>query len=285
MTRLIARAVGCGVIAALLGAAIVVLFYAGHPDLTIEFDRDLPRLVSGIHPYERDEATRMTFVWTREELVLRLPGLDRRVNWELELRARGARPVVSENPDLSFLADGVVLERRSSGPAFEDMRITIPARVDRPRDAVISIRASKTFSPGGSDSRQLGFMVDRIRLVPQGVVMPPHEAIGGAGVAAGIMTASVVLLGFAAPPATIAAVLIAIATAAMVAKGFGPDTHTRSRPSGWRSGPRSSWSSLDESSNGNLVQRSGTPLGSPWRSLPCGLRQAARLTASGHADR
>jgi hypothetical protein len=225
VTRLIARAIGCGVIAALLGAAIVVLFYAGHPGLTIEFDRDLPRLISGVHPYERDDASGMTFVWTREELVLRLPGLDRRVNWVLELRARGARPILSENPELSFLADGIVLDRRSSGPAFEDMRITIPARLDRPRDAVISIRASKTFSPGGSDSRQLGFMVDRLRVVPEGVVIPPRAAIGAAGLAAAIMTASVVLLGFAAPPAAIAAVLIAIATAAMVAKGFGPYTH------------------------------------------------------------
>ena len=139
----------------------------------------------------------MTFAWTREELVLRLPGLDRRVDWVLDLRARGARPVLSDNPELSFLATGSLLETRPSGPAFEDMRIVIPARLDRPRDALISIRASKTFSPGATDPRQLGFMLDRLRLTPQACGDPTSRGDGG-GVASrpASSTAAVVLLGF-----------------------------------------------------------------------------------------
>jgi len=212
------------VLAALLGAAFLVFFYAANPDLTIEFDRDLPRLVAGIHPYERDENSGMTFAWTRDELVLRLPGLDRRVDWLLELTARGARPILSDNPDLLFLADGILLETRPSGPAFEQMRIVIPARLDRPRGAVLGIRASKTFSPGSADTRQLGFMIDRLRLTPARVVIPPHDAIGGVSLAAAILAAGVVLLGFAAPSGAIAAVLIAMGTAVVATKGFGPYT-------------------------------------------------------------
>lgn len=225
MTRLLTRAVGCGLLAALLGAASVVFFYGANPGLTIEFDRDFPRLLSGVHPYERDDATRMTFAWTREELVLRLPGLDRRADWILEMRARGARPVPSDNPELSIAADGIVLETRASGPAFEDLRIVIPARPERPRDAVIGIRASKMFSPGPGDPRQLGFMVDRIRLTPDAIVIPPREAIGGVALAAAILGAGVALLGFASPAAAIAIVFIATGTAAVVSKGFGPYTH------------------------------------------------------------
>ena len=224
MTRLLTRAIGCGMLAAFLGAAFLVLFYGANAGLTIEFDRDLPRLVTGVHPYERDDATRMTFAWTRDELVLRLPGLDRRVDWILEMRARGARPVAADNPELSFLADGIVVETRSSGPAFEEFRIVIPARLGHPRDAVIGIRASKTFSPGSADPRQLGFMVDRIRLTPEAIVIPPREAIAGVTMAGAILAAAVALVGFAAPAAAIAAIFIAGGTAAVVAKGFGPYT-------------------------------------------------------------
>ncbi|MEO6213010.1 MAG: hypothetical protein ABIP65_05220, partial [Vicinamibacterales bacterium] len=176
MRRLLARAGGCGVLGALLGAACLVLVYGVRPDLTIDFDRDLPRLVGGIHPPERDDQTGMTFAWTREAVVLRLPGLDRRVAWTLDVRARGARAAPADNPELYFLCDGILLETRQSGPAFEDVQITIPARPERPRDAVMTIRASKTFSPGASDPRQLGFMLDRVRLTPSGAVLPPRDA-------------------------------------------------------------------------------------------------------------
>ncbi|MEO5895873.1 MAG: hypothetical protein ABIS06_09250 [Vicinamibacterales bacterium] len=224
MIRLLARAAGCGLLAALLGAAFLAIFYAASPALSIEFDRDLPRLVGGLHPYERDDTSGMTFAWTREQFVLRLPGLDRRVNWTLEVRARGARPVLSDNPELSILADGILLESRQSGPAFEDMRFTIPARPSRPRDAVITIGASKTFSPGPADPRQLGFMLDSARFSPDAIVVAPRAALAGVALAAGILAAGVALLGFAAPSAAIAAVLIATGTALLAAKGFGPYT-------------------------------------------------------------
>ena len=41
MTHAVGRAVAAAVLAALLGAASVALFYAWHPALTVEFDRDL----------------------------------------------------------------------------------------------------------------------------------------------------------------------------------------------------------------------------------------------------
>jgi hypothetical protein len=224
VTRLLARAFGCAGLAALLGAGFLTMFYAARPDLVIEFDRDLPRLVGGLHPYERDPASGMTFAWTRDQFILRLPGLDRRVNWTLEVRARGARPVPADNPELSIIADGIVLETWQSGPAFEDARFTVPARPSRPRDAVIAIGASKTFSPGPADPRQLGFMVDRMVLRPEGVALPPRSALAGVALAAGLLTAGVALLGVAAPSAALAAVVIALGAAMVAARGFGPYT-------------------------------------------------------------
>ena len=46
------------------GAAWLALLYAWHPRLSVEFDRDLPRLLSGVHPPERDETSGLTFAWT-----------------------------------------------------------------------------------------------------------------------------------------------------------------------------------------------------------------------------
>jgi len=74
--RAIGRAAAAALLAGLLGAAFAALFYAWHPDLRVEFDRDLPRSVAGIYPVERDEATGLTFAWTGADSVIRLPGLD-----------------------------------------------------------------------------------------------------------------------------------------------------------------------------------------------------------------
>lgn len=222
MSRLLVRTGSCALLAGLLGAAFLVLFYGLYPQLVVEFDRDVPRLVGGVYGSERDSATGTTFVWTREEIVLRLPGLDRRVEWVLDVDARGAHPPPGENPVLSFAADGIVLGTRQSGAEFENTTVTLPARPERPRGAVVTIRSSRTFSPGAADPRQLGFMLDRLRLKPLAMALPPRTAIAGVAVAAAVLTAGVALLGVTAPAVAVAAVLIAAGTALLGAKGFGP---------------------------------------------------------------
>jgi hypothetical protein len=222
VTRLLVRAGSCALLGGLLGAAFLVLLYGLQPQLTVEFDRDLPRLVGGVYGIERDNDTGTTFIWTREEFVLRLPGLDRRVDWVLDVDARGAHPPPGENPVLSFAADGIVLGARQSGAGFENITVTLPARPERPRGAVITIRASRTFSPGAADPRELGFMLDRLRLKPLAMALPPRSAIAGVAAAAAILTAGVALLGVTSPAVAAAAVLIAAGTALLAAKGFGP---------------------------------------------------------------
>ena len=89
MTYALGRAAAAALIAALLGAAWVALFYAWHPAFAIEFDRDVPRNLSGVYTPERDDASGLTFAWAGPDAALRLPGLDRGRNWQLDLRVRG----------------------------------------------------------------------------------------------------------------------------------------------------------------------------------------------------
>src|SRR5919108_1780840 len=92
VVRALGRAFAAAVLGGLLGAAWAALFYASRPVLRVEFDRDLPTLVSGVYPAERDERSRLTFAWTRSDVGLRIPGLDRHVAWTLDLLVRGGRP-------------------------------------------------------------------------------------------------------------------------------------------------------------------------------------------------
>src|SRR5688572_8666535 len=178
MIGAVVRAALCGLLAACLGAAMLALSYAWHPALDVHFDRELPRLVAGVYPFERDTGTGLTFAWTGAEATIRIPGLDRRVEWTLDLRIRGARPD-GRRLSLTFLADGIAIGTQEAPQDFGNVRVTIPARQERRRDAVITMQVSETFTPGPDDTRALGAMIDRLTLTPHGLVLPPRRAFFG----------------------------------------------------------------------------------------------------------
>lgn len=223
MTHAIGRAVAAALLAALLGAAWVALFYAWHPALSVEFDRDLPRNLSGVYSPERDEPSGLTFAWTGPDVALRLPGLDRGRNWTLDLRVRGGRPVPGDNPDILLLVDGVLMTTRRTSTEFLDIRLDIAARPER-RGLTVGVRSSKTFVPGPSDPRPLGVMLDRLSLTPDGVVIVPRNALYASSVSAAAMGAAIALLGVTAGSAIGGAVLLSAGAAAVIARGFGPFT-------------------------------------------------------------
>jgi hypothetical protein len=218
----IGRAAAAAILAALLGAAWVALFYAWHPALVIELDRDLPRNVSGLYPVERDDASGLTFAWMGDEAVLRLPGLDRGVGWTLDLRMRGGRPA-DDNPDVAVVVDGVTVSSHRATAEWSDVRIAIPARADR-RGLMLGLRSSATFVPGGGDPRALGVMLDRLSLSPDGIVVVPRPALVRTAAASAAMGAGMALLGVTAGSAIGGAVLLSAAGSAIVARGFGPFT-------------------------------------------------------------
>lgn len=217
------RAAAAAVLGALVGAAWVALFYAWHPAFTIEFDRDFPRNVSGIYGPERDGATGLTFAWTSDDAVVRLPGLDRRVPWTLTVRARGGRPAPAANPVLVLAADGIILDSRQTAVDFQDVTVVIPPRPER-RGLVLGLRSSDTLVPGPGDPRRLGVMLDRLTIAPSGVVLVPRPALDAAALSSAAMGAAIALLGVTPGSAIGAAVVLGAGDAAVVARGFGPFT-------------------------------------------------------------
>ena len=147
MTRAVGRAVAAGLLGALAAVVWLALFYGLRPALTVDLRASPPRLVSGIYPGERDPVSGGTFAWTGEQVTLRLPGLDRRVPWQVRLRVRGGRQAASDNPTLTFSADGLALESiatttglpgghrhhsGAAGPARPDARRSVhPRRLSR----------------------------------------------------------------------------------------------------------------------------------------------------------
>ena len=224
MMRLAGRALFSGVLAACLGAALLALMYTKSAPLIVEFDRDLPRLLTGVYPPERDSGTGLTFAWTGLEMRLRLPGLDRRVDWILDMRLRGARPD-GRNPELQFFADGVLVGTHPAPQDFGSIQVTVPARTtERQREALITMRVSETFTPGPGDPRTLGVLIDRLTMMPSGTALPSRRAFFGAAASAGVLAAAVALLGVTAPAAVVAAILTGTASSALMARGFAPFT-------------------------------------------------------------
>jgi len=217
------RALATAILAALIGAAAAALFYAWHPAFTIEFDRDLPRNASGFYGPERDAVTGRTFAWMSDDAVVRLPGLDRRVEWTLHLRLRGGRTAPAANPILSVLVDGVVVAASQTGADFADVEVTIPKRPER-RGLTLGLRSSQTFVPGAGDPRRLGVMLDRLSIVPAGIVLVPRPALDAAALSSGAMGGAIALLGMTPASAIGAAILLAAGDAAVLARGFGPFT-------------------------------------------------------------
>ena len=223
MSRTVGRILAAGLLGAVAAVVWLALVYGLQPALDVDFDSTPPRLLSGVYPNEREPATGRTFAWTSEQVTLRLPGLDRRVAWTLSLNARGARAVAADNPELTFLADGVTLETRQTTTDYGEIDVALPARPDR-RGLTLTIRSSSTFVPGASDPRQLGIILDALRLTPDGLVVPPRSAFAGAAAASGAMGAAIASLGVTAGSAVGAAIVVAAGVSAAIGRGFAPFT-------------------------------------------------------------
>jgi hypothetical protein len=216
------RAAAAALIGGLASAGWLALFYAAGSGPRADFDINPPRLVSGFHGAERDRSSGLTFAWTGAEAGIRLPGIDRRVEWTLTVRARGAR-AAADNPLLSFYVDGMRLHAQTTASDFEDIRVQIPARPER-RGLTIVMRISSTFVPGPADPRQLGVVVDALDLKPNGLVLPPANILAPAMAGGAALAASIALIGVTSGSAIGAAVLLSAAQGAALAHGFAPFT-------------------------------------------------------------
>jgi hypothetical protein len=220
VSRRLVSAAAAALLGALFGIAWLALFCVTSPALSIDFAVDPPRLVSGVYPAEYDVATGLTFAWTRREMALRLPGLDRRVGWSVEIRLRGARANAADNPQLYFFVDGVRVDDHQSQTDFTTVKLALPPRPERRRGALIAMQASTTLTPGPQDPRTLGVMLDFITLRPDGIALPPAEAMTGAALSGAALGGAIGLLGVTPGLAIAAAVLLAAAQAVVIGRGL-----------------------------------------------------------------
>jgi hypothetical protein len=229
MSGRIVPALWAAITGALATVLLLALFYALAPTLHTEFAVDPPRLMTGVYPGERDGATGLTYAWTGRDVALRLPGLDRRIPWTVQLRLRGGRENAEDNPMLRCFVDGVGVLAHQSRTAFEEVSITIPPRTDRPRGALVTLQLSTTFVPGPSDPRPLGVMVDALTLSPRGLPLPATATATAAAASGAALAAALALLGLTRAIAGFVALPLAIGLASVLARGFAPFTDLPAR--------------------------------------------------------
>lgn len=220
MIRWTARLLIVVSVGAVLGAVSVAGIYVRRPALTLEMDRDLPRrLASGLYPVERAGET--TFAWTSRRVEIRLAGLNRASTWECSVRLRGGRSDPATQPIVDAAIDGITVASTAATNEFRDIQFTAPSRRSG-TGLSITLTSSATIVPGPSDSRELGFQIDRIVCEPVAAVLPPRAVLADAALIAATFGAAIVLIGASLPVATVATGAIALAQSLPFSAGAAP---------------------------------------------------------------
>jgi hypothetical protein len=193
---------------ALFGLAALALGYARHPAITLDMDRGASSVVSGL--YDTERVDRETFAWTRRDATMSLPGLDRTAEWACTIRMRGGRADESTLPQVVIAVDGVIAASHPTTNEYQDVTVMLPAR-PRASGAKVTLTSSTTFTPGPSDNRTLGIVVDRWACAPAsaGFVRPPPRVMLAAAAGGAALAAAFALIG--------AGLLVTIAGAALLA--------------------------------------------------------------------
>jgi hypothetical protein len=161
-------------------AAFLILLVANYPPasgIAIKTDADLHALGQGFYPVE--QSGDLTFSWTEPRAEVRIPALDRRVEWRFQGRLKIWRPAGVPLPQVTISIDGA--------PAFDalvsgDMALDLAISRTDARDATITIETTPAFVPGGGDPRRLGVAIASMRIEPaRERPMPPlRTAVNGA---------------------------------------------------------------------------------------------------------
>lgn len=218
MLRVAASAVG----AVLLGLVLLFVVYGRSDGLVLEMDRHQPAFVSGLYATERDGET--TFAWTSGRTVIRLAGLDRRVDWTCTMRMRGAREPHLPMPSVTLAYDAAGSRTVPLSNTYEDIAINIPARPERP-GLTLTVDVAPTFVPGPGDPRELGAQVDWIRCAPAASPRPPAATLRAAAVATGSVALALGAAGASVAVLLSATGLVGAAVALLLSNGngaFGP---------------------------------------------------------------
>lgn len=213
-----------GIIGLLLGgcagAAALIVAYAQHPAITMEMDRSASVVAAGLYDFER--VGQEDYAWTRRQVTLSLPGLDRGAEWSCTIRLRGGRSDASTLPEVVLAVDGVIADTRQATNDYQDIRVTLPPKPEG-SGATVTLTSSNTVVPGPSDQRALGVMVDRWVCAPAAgaFAWPPRAIMIAAGVGGAAFGLSFALIGAGALPVVAGAGLLAAAQALPLGWEFG----------------------------------------------------------------
>ena len=220
MTVQLARTLAGALLGALLGVGVLLWTYTRGAEVAFDMNQGAPGIIDGLYDVER--AGTETFAWTRRSATVKLPGLDRSVDWSCTIRVRGGRVDPSTLPEVTVSVDGVITAVHQTTNEYQDLVVRLPAAV-RTSGSSITLTASNTFVPGPSDPRTLGVMLDRVACNPvaDGFVRPPVSVLTAAAVGAGAFGAAFMILGAPMLAWLAGAVLLALAQAVPLGWGFG----------------------------------------------------------------
>lgn len=152
------------------------------PDVTLPL-----AVAEGLHRTEA-LADGTYFVWTQDRARYRLPGLDRRGTWRLDMRLRAARDESLPRPTATVAIDGVAVWHDLVGEPYTEISLVVH---ESPRAGiVVDLALDPAFVPGGHDRRVLGVQVLQMRLAAEARPSPPRAAVTATAAA----TAGAVLL-------------------------------------------------------------------------------------------
>ena len=218
MTRVLLRSGVGAIVGALAGPALLVLLYALNPGLAM--NPQVTSVVRGVYAMERsgDEV----FSWTGPQATLVLPGLDRRVPWSCTARLRGARENPATLPDVSAAVDGAAVMTMRTTNDYGNLAFTVPPSAGAGR-AILTLAASNTFQPGGTDRRALGFRLASWTCAPagSGIVLPPRQALTEMAVATAVFGIAFGLMDVTVSGLILALFLLAAGQAAVITRGLG----------------------------------------------------------------
>lgn len=214
------RVIAAAVFGALCGALALQLLYLWRPGFTLELDRPMPAGVTGFHGEERVD--RQTYAWTRRDVTMPLPGLDRSHEWGCIVRLRGGRQDESTLPQVIAAVDGIVVGRHGTSNDFLDIKIPLPPKNER--GATITLTVSNTFVPGGGDKRELGVYIDRWTCAPSEGARPmaPPDALGAAAIVGGAFGVALALMAIPVWVVALGVVVVAGLQALPLAWDLGP---------------------------------------------------------------
>ncbi|MCL5256407.1 MAG: glycosyltransferase family 39 protein [Chloroflexi bacterium] len=122
--------------------------------------------VRGMQLGEQDGTT--TFRWTSGDSFVRFPGAPAATGYRLTLRMRGWRPEGLPAPVADILANGKPVASIVASGGWAVYSIELPAGTMSPSQNLVVEIKSDIFTPGFSDPRLLGVMLDWVSLEPTG---------------------------------------------------------------------------------------------------------------------